>query len=306
MESMRQFPGIFFSAFFIIVLALIFGARARAEDYIPEPDLRGYEPTYLVYAFDDEAHVEFKVSIKYPLLESTIGWFGKMIGGSNQVYFSYTGIYDFFVFSDEKVRASAPVISRLQSPGLFLTNTRPVFEGGGLETVSLGWFHESNGQQIQDNATFVNTLHAEDYVSRGWDYLGLDMQFRQKDPWFMDGDVTYLLRMRAYCSCQGFGLIAGKEDDIRIFGGTEKAEINDFDGFRFGIDNYANKRLQYGLSLRTGTSSTEALKHISYQVEVAYRVSNVPIKLFYFNGYGKDISTYHIKDSYIGLGFEFW
>lgn len=276
------------------------------RDYTPRRDLRGFEPTYLVYAFDEEDHIEFKISVKYPLLDTTIGWFGKWIGGSNQLYFSYTGKYDFFVLSDEKVRPSAPVISRLQNPGLFITNSRPASSDGGLEKISLGWFHESNGQQIQDNQTFMNTPNASDYVSRGWDYLGMDMKFRSLDPWYTSGSVNYYVRLKLFCNCQGFGAISGKEDDITIFGGTRTAEISDYDGFRFIIDNYANDRWHYGINLRTGTSSSEAFRNISFRIEMTYRLSNVPIKLFYFNGYGKDISTYHIKDEYFGLGFEFW
>jgi hypothetical protein len=275
-------------------------------DYTPKSDLRGYEPTYLVYAFDDEDHLEFKISVKYPLFKSTIGWVGKWLGGSNQVYFSYTGIYDFFVFSDEAVRPSAPVISRLHNPGVFIANTRPLHQDGGLENISLGWFHESNGQQIKDNETFLNTANAQDFVSRGWDYLGLDLKFISLDPWYTSGSVNYFLRLKLFCNCQGFGSIGGKEDDIRIFGGTRTAEISDYDGLRFAIDNFAKEHWHYGLSFRSGTSSTDALKRISYQVEVTYRVSNLPVKLFYFNGYGKNISTYHIRDEYIGLGFEFW
>lgn len=276
------------------------------EGYIPGSDLRGYEPSYLVYAFDDDDHLEFKISIKYPLLESSFGTVGDFFGGENQIYFSYTGKYDFFLFSDDPARDSAPVISRVQNPGLFITNKRPDFNGEGLEMVSVGWFHESNGQQIGDNTTFMNTANAADFVSRGWDYLGVDFRFRSKSPWFFDGDVVYDLRTRLFCDCQGFGFIDDREDDITIFGGTQTARIEDFDGLRFTINNYANRWLHYGLQLRTGTADTDALENLSYMFQISWRIGNVPVRLFYFNGYGKDISTYHIKDEYAGFGFEFW
>ena len=152
----------------------------------------------------------------------------------------------------------------------------------------------------------MNTLNAADYVSRGWDYLGVDLKYKQVDPWFFDGDVNYYLRMRFFCDCQGFGFIDDKEDDIRIFGGTNQVEINDYDGLRFIVDNYANRWLRYGLNLRVGTADLDALRRLSYEFQLTWRIGNVPLKFFYFNGYGKDISTYHIKDEYIGLGFEFW
>ena len=280
---------------------------ALAEGFEPGSDLRGYEPSYLVYAFDEENHVEFKISIQYPVKEVLGRRVARLTGGTNELFFAYTGMYDFFVFSEELAgRDSAPVVSRLQNPGMFVKNTRPLVNGEGLESISIGWFHESNGQQISDNSTFVNTVNAEDFVSRGWDYLGIDFNYKDRDAMFMDGDVSFYLRLRFFCDCQGFGFIDGKEDDIRIFGGTETAEISDYDGLRFIIDNYANHKLHYGLHLRSGTSDMDALKRLSYQFEVTYRISNVPIKLFYFKGYGKDISTYHIKDEYIGLGFGFW
>jgi len=290
----------------VILLLVSFSASVKAVDYTPGSDLRGYEPSYMMYAFDDDDHLEFKISIKYPLLESSFGGLGEVIGDNNQFYFAYTGKYDFFLFSDDVSRESAPVISRVQNPGIFVTNTRPDFDGEGLQSVSVGWFHESNGQQIGDNATFMSTANASDFVSRGWDYLGIDFQFKRKAPWFFDGDVSYILRTRFFCDCQGFGFIDDREDDITIFGGTATADINDFDGLRLEVDNYANRWLQYGLNLRTGTADTEALKRLSYEFHLSWRISNVPLKIFYFKGYGKDISTYHIKDEYFGLGFEFW
>lgn len=280
-----------------------------AESYIPDRFLSGYEPSYFMLAIDDENHVEFKISVKYPLLNAfkIRGDVGKIIDGTNQFYFSYTGKYDFFVLSDEPPRDSAPIISRVQNPGFFVTNKRPNAATQPLQKITIGLFHESNGQQITDNETFLVTENAEDFVSRGWDYLGIDLKFKQLTPLFFDGDVTYYLRTRIFCNCQGFGLINDREDDIRIFGGTEQADINDYDGLRFIANNYANRWLHYGISLRTGTRDLDALKNVSVEMQLTYRIfDSLPLRIFYFKGYGKDISTYHIKDEYIGIGLEFW
>jgi hypothetical protein len=32
-------------------------------DFTPERDLRGFEPSYFMYAFDDDDHLEFRISI---------------------------------------------------------------------------------------------------------------------------------------------------------------------------------------------------------------------------------------------------
>jgi len=294
---------------FVFVVCIVSPHNSIAESYIPGRALSGYEPSYFMYAIDDENHIEFKISVKYPLLNSfkIRGDVGKIIDGTNQFYFSYTGKYDFFVLSDEPPRDSAPIISRTQNPGFFVTNIRPNANKQSLQKITIGLFHESNGQQISDNETFLVTENAADFVSRGWDYLGIDFKLKQLTPLFFDGDVTYYLRARIFCNCQGFGLINGREDDIRIFGGDEQADINDFDGLRFIANNYVNKWFHYGIHLRTGSSSVDALKNISAEIQLTYRIfGSLPLRISYFNGYGKDISTYHIKDEYVGIGLEFW
>jgi outer membrane phospholipase A len=297
--------------FKLIVIAgcIITTHISNAANYIPGRALSGYEPSYFMYAFDDENHIEFKISVKYPLLTpfKIRGDVGKILNGTNQFYFSYTGKYDFFVLSDEPPRDSAPIISRTQNPGFFVTNKRPNASKQSLQKITIGLFHESNGQQITDHETFLVTENAEDFVSRVWDYLAVNFKFKQHTPLFFDGDVTYYLRTRLFCDCQGFGLINGREDDIRIFGGTKQASITDFNGLNFIMNNYANKWLHYGINLRVGTADIDALKNLSVEIQFTYRLfGNLPLRVSYFNGYGKDISTYHIRDEYVGVGLEFW
>jgi len=298
--------------FFCFIVGLTLHTTAWGKDFTQQKnlngrDLTGYEPSYFVFAFDEDNHAEFKISVKYPLIKEFGSSFNNFTGGSNEFFFSYTGKYDFFLFSSEVAgRDSAPVVSRIQNPGLFLKNTRTLENNEGLETISIGWFHESNGQQISDNTTFNNTLNAEDFVSRGWDYLGLDFKYNQHKTWTFPDTINYYLRLRFFCDCQGFGLIDDREDDIRIFGGTEQAKISDYDGLRFIINNYSGENLFYSLNLKTGTSDIDALRKLTYTLEVTYKVLNIPFTLFYFKGYGKDISTYHIKDSYIGVGLRMW
>lgn len=292
--------------YFLFIFLSFSNAWANHEE--AGRDLTGYEQSYFVYADDGvDEHVEFKISVKYPL-DKEVSWLNNLLGGDNKVYFAYTGKFDFFIFSDEGIgRDSAPVVSRIQNPGLFVSHKfNDHGNNDGFESVSVGWFHESNGQQISDNATFTNTVNASDYVSRGWDYLSVDTMYRKNNFWFFDGYVNVYAQLRFICGCQGGGIIDGKEDDIRILGGAETADVRDFDGLRLNVENYANHELQYGVQLRTGFVNESAFDNWSYRLEISYRVKNIPFTLFYFNGYGENISTYHIKNDYIGFGIKMW
>jgi len=316
---------------FLLTLLFIFSiSKSWAGNNEVGRDLTGYEPSYFVLANDGvDSHTEFKISIKYPL-DNDVEWLSNYIGGDNKVYFAYTGKYDFFLLSEKgKGRDSAPVVSRIQNPGVFIKHklininaadcddTEKKYENG-LESISVGWFHESNGQQIDDNVTFNNTVNGSDYVSRGWDYLGVDFKWRGNSLLSDDGYMNIYTRLRFICHCQGFGSISGKEDDITILGGTEIADIRDYDGFRLVVNDHINSDLQYGLQFRSGILTEEALDNWSYRLELSFRLKGVPVlkhipiideipfTLFYFNGYGENISTYHVKNEYIGFGIKIW
>lgn len=284
--------------FFVTVYAAVSWA-----EYEPGKSLSGYEPSYLMYAADDESHVEFKISIKYPLRECPKGDCDTQ---KDQVYFAYTGKYDFYIYSEDTPgRESAPIISRVQNPGIYYRRLLGKDSWDYLQSFSIGWFHESNGQQITELADFNNTLHAEDFVSRGWDYLGVDIKFSSPLKTVLNDDHLYYLRLRAFCNCQAFGKFS-KEDDTSIFGSTEGEEIGDYDGLRLLMKSTSGKNYNYTLSLRSGVSTRNAFSNLTVQLEYTYDYLGIPWSILYFNGYGKDISTYHIKDEYVGVGVKIW
>ena len=283
--------------------------------------LTGYEPSYFSAAFDDEDnHFEFSVSVKYPMDED-VEWLRRIFGGEAgdiKAYFAYTGAYDFFLLSDENgPRASAPVVSRLQNPGLFYK--REFFDYAdadqGLMSLAVGWFHESNGQQIDgDNNALFNSLDPlirSDYVSRGWDYLGIDLKYHYDDLAGYGEDLDFYTRLRAFCDCQGFGAIDGREDDVTVFTGRNDHDIGDFDGLRLIVNHRLSPRFTYSLHYRTGLRDNNAFRHSSWRYQVTFKsswkwIKDIPWNIFYFDGYGSNISTYHIKDSYLGIGIQMW
>lgn len=287
----------------------VFAASSIDSDE-PGRLLSGYQPSYFTVAFDDvDPHLEFVVSIKYPL-DDDVDWMDDLFKGTNRFYFGYTGQYDFFVASEDVPgRDSAPIVSRLQNPGLFLKHS---FDAVGnkddmvFKSISAGWFHESNGQQIEgsDIARFASVNNASDFVSRGWDYFGLDLKHGYKD-------IDLYTRFRIFCGCQGFGAIGGREDDVTVFKGVDNEDIRDYDGLRLIFSHSLYNNFSYTLHARTGFQADAALDNWSYKAEIDFKLSwrwleGVPLNLFYFSGYGQNISTYHIRDEYIGLGIKMW
>lgn len=288
-----------------VIAVLLLSLLAFSEVYAKEEKngngrhLTGNAPSYFVHAFDDESHEEFYISIKNPLFSRSLAWMDRYFSGKKIIYFAYNGKFDFFLNS----RFSAPVISRGQNPGLFFENEYEGRDGFSIKSLRLGWYHESNGQHIETQETFLITENAEDFVSRGWDYLGLDFKFSNN----RENAFDLYLRGRVFCDCQGFGLIEGKEDQIFWKTVTEQPDVRDFNGLST-IFNYAYADYIRVFSIfRFGTARLEALENISYKVGATLgSYFDIPLTVFYFKGYGKEIAFYHEKGEYWGLGLELW
>ncbi|WP_284245703.1 phospholipase A [Thalassotalea insulae] len=211
--------------------------------------LSGYESSYFGYVGRDEnhldgSHLEFKVSIKYPLWGSLVDLDDstKEDKRSQALYFAYTGKYDFYFGS----RYSAPVISRQQNPGIFYQYQYDSRESG-FQHFSLGYFHESNGQEIDDQQMFdskvielldkicrenesnqciTDSRHqqearamATDYLSRGWDYLAASTKYTKRHSHDLFGrkiavQTDFYFSARSYFNWQGLGFVEGREENI--------------------------------------------------------------------------------------------
>ena len=294
--------------------------------------LQSDDPNYFVYTnpidddIDDEHHAEFYLSIKYPLAERKFDdWqddFKAMDSGTgrflnaavpDRLLLHYNGLYDFYAINSDRYD-SAPVISRRQNPGISVEYDF----AHGRDTLRLGWFHESNGQQMEaDEIDRLEQLWAKyggDHdlreVSRGWDYAML--------PWprnselfvgaLADSWLKYNVEMRYFCDCQGFGFQDGREDDIWWEPGNN-VQITDFDGLRGMVEGslWKSKRgraaFDARLELKTGLYHSTG-QYLSGKFSLGARFNNLRTTLFYFDGYGKDLSTYHLRTKYVGFGLE--
>lgn len=309
--------------------------------------LSSNDPNYFVWAeptgndLADDRHIEFYISQKYPLVED---WFsnrkyeeneaGKLTAISgrswipDRLYFIYNGLYDFYALGDGDRYNSSPIISRKQNPGASLEWDLQ----DPSKKVRLSWFHESNGQTLEENKTDSNgdilelksgelsnqqvyerrqSNRGDDFalagVSRGWDYASIRYEDSRYDTIadYSKNWYQWHLEYRWFCDCQGF---TGDREDAIWWDENNDDKIEDYDGLRFMgekafsiLGGHLLGRIEY----KSGTSSLDALSNASWKVTIGPRLKNVRLTAFYFNGYGKEPSTYHLRTEYWGAGLEF-
>ena len=287
---------------------------------------------------NDDNHIEFYLSLKYPLIEplfTKLKYADAKLTGTvvrpwmpDRLYFVYNGLYDFYFYESSRYDSS-PVLSRLQNPGLTFEYDLSTSE----DKVRLGWFHESNGQTLEKESTdngdeningsgiFQRRVdeHGEDYalasVSRGWDYASLRYGASENgDVWSKNGGVTpvihekswyqYHIEYRWFCDCQA--IVGDKEDDIWWEPGN-RDEISDYDGLRFMAERgfkVGSLGLLGRIEYKSGLYSWDAMSNISWKATLITQWDNFSLMGFYFNGYGKEPSTYQLETQYVGLGIE--
>jgi hypothetical protein len=268
-----------------------------------------------------------------------------LIRAPQRFYFIYNGAYDFHalnnlpIFNEEKLEwyRSAPVISRDQNPGLafewdLTSDSRHRFR--------LGFMHHSNGQRksysgnpepsevaaaeaekqqlIADINGLIDGPEGEDYalqdLSRSSNYVQLRYQHILKgDAEGGDGWRQIQVELRPYY----FGL------DDEVFwedGSSSRSKLTDYDGLRFLYEHYNNESpfnlggKLFGLNsaafvtraeLKSGTLGVKNLRQISGKFSAGWKFENLVLMGYYFNGYGKEISSYHYRSQHWGVGLEF-
>ena len=343
MPSKKKLALYLFMLFVLVMANAANGANtdnAKKESVFPRY-LEGNEPSYFVFVpgvenTHKDKHIEFFLSIRYPIADEVLDAFGECgfnvfkfspwvdcmgsyndpnpaIDGDHKLYFVYAGQYDFFAGS----RHSSPIISRRQNPGLtykYSFLNKPLF----LKSIKFSWFHESNGQDLDEElytealgngqnlltANNQNGLYSLDHISRGWDYAETEIAFAY------DKAELYI-KYRKHCNCQALGL---QEKEDKIFWDTANANEGGIREFK-GLDLIANytwvrndkifNRIRLSYKLGTGELSYIG-NHLSQKASLTVRVAELPLTLFYFDGYGENLSQYHTRSQYIGVGIELW
>ncbi len=280
-----------------------------------------------------EEHVEFDLSFKYPFAESVFAS-GKASAedGSfrhklpDRLYFIYNGSYDFQAFSDLEVYDSDPVISKKQNPGF-------VAEwdiNGGYHRLRAGIFHYSNGQTIDmenDTELAVEQREGENFITTRSRIDTLMSTYGEEVALEKISRSSYFTQLRYQIQSNPFGIVDldwyQLQFELRDYIKTDDeifwapppgndAKIQDYDGLRFLGEGFwplypgatGNTRWLTRVELKTGTSEPEALKNVSAKVTLGWRWGSLIVAANYFNGFGKDLSSYHRRFKYWGIGLE--
>lgn len=292
--------------------------------------LTGHEPTRLMARTDSDDisdyFMDFTVSLKYPLFQhstllneaySTISrGVDRLTGNENglfiQPYLSFTGRFSQYIGS----RESAPVVARRFNPALFVRTW-----SSANSYLDIGLAHESNGQQIDTEASYQRAVqayldagesalnadaYARDGISRGWDYSF--MEWRKE--W--DLQLATRLQLRHYLSDgpmqNGIEEYYTWEDD-----GYRNRPRQQYDGIRLAFDyDFGGSRCLSGnsficfqrLTLSQETGYSNPFDNNTTTLELTTNFFGLPIQLWTRSGYNSDLVDYYNYSHSWGLGIE--
>lgn len=306
------------------------------EPEAKKPLIEGYEPNYLGYTWqeDDVSFIDIGISLKYPLLPDHFArWRGcarsgqmdLKCAGRYRAYLTFTGRSGFYAFS----RDSGPVIAKTFNPKLLLRYTPDIEDVREFQSstrgvqkeysnyVDLAYAHESNGQSIDTpEEYFVERRQSDDprfaldKISRGWDYV----QVVAKHSILTDTGhrVATFLDLKYFLPD---GVFQGTPEEYHTW-------ENDPDAKRRRAVNGVATTVEYELStklccgrdddrrkvftdprvlLKYETGYDPLLKYTTVRVELGVTFIELPISIWYQNGYNNSLARYYEKSSAVGI-----
>jgi hypothetical protein len=316
-------------------------AECKQFPYLCSARLKSDGPNFFGFAgssdgknVKDEAKLEFNISLKQEVLSD---YFRKRQaeaeakpGGKgwsvlpDRMLFIYNGKYDFYAFESSRYE-SKPVISRLQNPGLSVEWDFPAVSSQDSAThrLRLGVFHESNGQTLNndddddgDRVLDGKKDFEEVMNSRGSKGLSLGREAALAEVsrtwWYWKARYEYSSKKtenfslgwhRAQLDLRYF---FNKDDDIFWDPANRQAGIENFDGVRVMgeiVPGKISENLLLRAELQTGIG--EPFKRVGGRVSIGWGLGGGAFfSAYYFNGYGKDPSTYHLRMKHAGIGLD--
>jgi len=280
-----------------------------------EPTLCAYEPNSVGFTqdSDDVPFMDFTISIRYQLFPDSItrglNHFDEGLGLKYSLYAAFTGRFGQYIGT----RESSPVIGKRFNPKLFVRRwgdaaDRPSDLRGYID---FAYGHESNGQSIntagayaQAQAAAERVEFANDYLSRGWDYLEVVWK---------KAEYSQLSGLSSYVTLKYFldnGLMQGKPEEYNNFEnnpeGKARNQVNGIAGMLKYVksteQNWAFKDLKLVLSYETGYK--EMFRYNTLRYEVGTKLSQLPLNFWYQNGYNSDLAMYYKKVQSYGIQIQ--
>jgi hypothetical protein len=262
-------------------------------------------------SYEKGCFIDFVISLRYPLFYEALQQGHKF---DMLPFFSFTGRLGQY---SGTVRHSSPVVTKQFNPKLFFRFYTSNTEGQVLgaaddkqDYYDVGYAHESNGQYVDTLALFNSTAasvggtdFAQDYISRGWDYLGYKrhLHFQVLGTNSMDVELRYFLP---------YGLLQkGSEEYFPWEAPREITRISQVDGIRIKVNRDLNWNWFKGANLFFTTGYRDFARWNTFRAELGFtplsNLSGLPIVLWGQAGYNSSVTQYYRNAWSIGIAAEF-
>jgi outer membrane phospholipase A len=260
-----------------------------------------------------DANLSLKHPLLTPVIETVFDSFGFRGLQSPRLYMAFSSRFSQYIGT----RESSPVIPRRYNPELFV-RVWDKYEGYW----DVGYGHESNGQQINSQASFELAeqsfrdknepdMFARDAISRGWDYVSLDWT-KQWQAGFLPslpGFTTTHFEFRRYLSD---GLLQGAPEEYNDWErqGAEPKPRDEYDGLKFSIQYILPEKL----CLIACFDRVEVMHQTGYgamfdnntnSIELTTSLFGIPFHIWAQSGYNSDLVDYYDYTNSWGIGVEF-
>jgi len=266
-----------------------------AEDSPAKSDtvrLTSHEPNLLGFTKDGSGEwlMDVKVSIQFPV--PVLDSFINELSNQTSLQFAFTGRFGQYLASD-----SAPVIGKRFNPEAFIRHH--LDQGAKIE---FGYAHESNGQQINSLAGYQQAQQslarpefADDYISRGWDFLKLTLRSPLYKGFGTNDSVQWWFIRKQFLS---HGWFQKTPEEYNTFeNNPEGKPRNTVDGVAL-IGKYIHREQSEWFSdwKLTGVYDTgyhEIFRYNSLRLEGGVKIRGLPVIAWASQGYNSDLARYY-------------
>jgi hypothetical protein len=270
-------------------------------------ELRSFEDNIAGYTFesDDKPFVDVTLSLRTRIFpfDYLVNFLPKIYRPDLSLHFAFTGRFAQYVGT----RHSNPVVEKRFNPYMFL-EFRPFKKYSNL-LMQTGYGHESNGQSIDDSATFYitamlpynNINETKDKISRGWDYVGtaVKMDIYPKKHAQLIYEMEIGMR---YFLDRGF-LQNGKEEYHtweRDWYGA-KYTRNNVAGISASFTCFVDSSFINKMRVTFETGISRPFTASTIKILLGFRIGNFPVSFSYRYGYNGDFAQYGKSTSSIGI-----
>jgi hypothetical protein len=285
------------------------------------PKLETYERNSIGWTkdSDDVGFLDVNLSLKFPLAPNCIS----RINPDARLYLAATVRFGQYIGT----RDSSPVIGKRFNPKLIWrritqwdesTDTKaPSDEKASTKTchenddhshceyIDFAYAHESNGQSIHEPEIFFFKVREEvavngrpefarDYISRGWDYL----EIAGRKYVGVNRDTRVDVSLKHYLP---YGLLQGGAEEYHDWeNDAEGKPRRRVSGLSFLASRFSGLRMSVGLE----TGYAQPFRYNTLLVEARGNAFQLPVMVFYRNGYESDLALYYKKGWSTGIALE--